>query len=206
MLDIANESRYDQYDLTIEKPKPLVPRALRLTVPERVDVHGAVRLPLDEAAVRGPGAVPARRSASRASRSRFLHSYVNPAHERRTREILQAELPGLWVTLSSEVCPEVREYERTTTTVANAYVQPLMDGYLGRMQAALKDEGFGGTIYLDHLGRRPDGDRDGAQVSGAAGRIRPGRRRDLRGAGRGRAPARAACCPSTWAAPPPRSA
>src|SRR6185295_8555252 len=68
--------------------------------------------------------------------------------ERRTREILQEEMPDLWVTLSSEVCPEVREYERTSTTVANAYVQPLMDTYLGRMQTALAAEGFRGTIYL----------------------------------------------------------
>jgi N-methylhydantoinase A len=147
VLDIANESRYDQYDLTIEKPLPLVPRALRLTVPERVDVHGAVRLPLDEAAVRG--LVPFLQAQNIASVAvAFLHSYVNPDHERRTREILQAALPGLWVTLSSEVCPEVREYERTSTTVANAYVQPLMDGYLGRMQALLTEEGFRGTIYL----------------------------------------------------------
>jgi N-methylhydantoinase A len=147
VLDIANESRYDQYDLTIEKPRPLVPRALRLTVPERVDVHGAVRLPLDEAAVRALAPfLRAERIESVAIA--YLHSYVNPAHERRTREILQEEMPGLWVTLSSEVCPEVREYERTSTTAANAYVQPLMDGYLGRMQAALKAEGFGGTIYL----------------------------------------------------------
>ena len=77
MLDIANESRYDQYDLTIEKPKPLVPRALRLTVPERVDVHGAVRLPLDEAAVRA--LVPFLREQRIESVAvAFLHSYVNP--------------------------------------------------------------------------------------------------------------------------------
>ena len=77
-----------------------------------------------------------------------MHSYVNPAHERRTREILKAALPDLWLTLSSEVCPEVREYERTSTAVANAYVQPLMDSYLERMQTALVAEKFAGTIYL----------------------------------------------------------
>jgi len=147
VLDIANESRYDQYDLAIEKPKPLVPRALRLTVPERVDVHGVVRLPLDEAAVKA--LVPFLKEQRVESVAvAFIHSYVNPSHERRTREILQQEMPDLWVTLSGEVCPEVREYERTSTTVANAYVQPLMDGYLGRMQASLAQEGFGGTIYL----------------------------------------------------------
>jgi N-methylhydantoinase A len=147
VLDIANESRYDQYDLTIEKPRPLVPRALRLTVPERVDVHGAVRLPLDEGAVKA--LVPFfKQKRIESIAVAFIHSYVNPSHERRTREILQREMPDLWVTLSSEACPEVREYERTSTTVANAYVQPLMDGYLGRMQAALAQEGLRGTIYL----------------------------------------------------------
>ena len=147
VLDIANESRYDQYDLTIEKPKPLVPRALRFTVPERMDVHGHVRLALDEKAVR----VAARKLEAEGAESvavAFMHAYANPAHERRTRDILKEELPGLWVTLSSEVCPEVREYERTSTAVANAYVQPLMDSYLERMQAALAAEKFAGTIYL----------------------------------------------------------
>jgi N-methylhydantoinase A len=147
ILDIANESRYDQYDLTIEKPKPLVPRALRFTVPERVDVHGNVRLALDEAAVRDTaGKLNADGVESVAIA--FMHSYVNPAHERRTRDILQEALPGLRITLSSEVCPEVREYERTSTAVANAYVQPMMDSYLERMQTALKAEQFAGTIYL----------------------------------------------------------
>ena len=147
VLDIANESRYDQYDLTIEKPRPLVPRRLRVTVPERMDVHGAVRLALDEAAVRA-AARQLKAEGVESVAVAYMHSYVNPAHERRTREILKDELPDLWVTLSSEVCPEVREYERTSTAVANAYVQPLMDSYLARMQAALAAEKFGGTVYL----------------------------------------------------------
>ncbi len=147
VLDIANESRYDQYDLTIEKPRPLVPRALRFTVAERMDVHGKVRLALDEAAVRAVATELGRRGIESVAVA-FMHAYVNPAHERRTREILVAEQPTLRVTLSSEVCPEVREYERTSTAVANAYVQPLMDSYLARMQAALAAEDFKGTIYL----------------------------------------------------------
>jgi len=147
VLDIANESRYDQYDLTIEKPQPLTPRALRFTVPERMDVHGRVRLALDEAAVREVAA-ELKRGGIESVAVAYLHSYANPAHEQRTRDILKAELPSIWVTLSSEVCPEVREYERTSTAVANAYVQPLMDSYLERMQRALKAEGFGGTVYL----------------------------------------------------------
>ena len=147
VLDIANESRYDQYDLTIEKPRPLVPRALRFTVPERLDVAGKVRLALDEAAV--TALAPELRARGIESVAvAYMHSYANPAHERRTRELLKAALPDLWVTLSSEVCPEVREYERTSTAVANAYVQPLMESYLARMQSALAAENFKGTIYL----------------------------------------------------------
>jgi N-methylhydantoinase A len=146
-LDIATESRYDQYDLTIEKPQPLVPRSLRFTVPERVDVHGKVRLALDEAAV--AERVAALRDAGIESVAIcFMHSYVNPAHEERTADVLRKAMPGLSITLSSEVCPEIREYERTSTAVANAYVQPLMDGYLARMDEALRVEQFRGAIYL----------------------------------------------------------
>src|SRR5690242_9174291 len=147
ILDIANESRYDQYDLTIEKPQPLVPRALRFTVPERVDVHGKVRLALDEAAVAAQVA-RLKDNGIEAVAICFMHSYMNPAHEQRTAEILAKAMPGLSITLSSEVCPEIREYERTSTAVANAYVQPLMDGYLARMDEALRVEQFRGAIYL----------------------------------------------------------
>jgi N-methylhydantoinase A len=147
VLDIASESRYDQYDLTIEKPPPLVPRSLRFTVPERVDVHGNVRLPLDEDAV--AVSVAALRDAGiEAVAICFLHSYVNPAHEQRAAAILKDAMPELNITLSSEVCPEIREYERTSTAVANAYVRPLMDGYLARMEDALRVEQFRGAIYL----------------------------------------------------------
>jgi N-methylhydantoinase A len=147
VLDIGTESRYDQYDLAIDKPKPLAPRALRFTVPERIDAHGAVRLPLDEAAVRA--LVPLLRAQNVESVAfAFLHSYVNPEHERRAAAILQQEMPGIRVTLSSAVCPEIREYERTSTAVANAYVQPLIDGYLARMAEALQVEQFRGAIYL----------------------------------------------------------
>jgi len=147
VLDIGTESRYDQYDLTIERPPPLVPRSLRFTVPERVDVHGKMRLALDEDAV--VARIAALRDASiEAVAICFLHSYVNPAHEQRAGAILKDAMPELSITLSSEVCPEMREYERTSTAVANAYVQPLMDGYLARMGDALRVEQFRGAIYL----------------------------------------------------------
>src|SRR3954467_4987902 len=146
-IEIANESRYDQYDLTIEKPQPLVPRSLRFTVPERVDVHGKVRLALDQSAVAAQVA-RLKDNGIEAVAICFMHSYVNPAHEQRTGEILKKAMPGLSITLSCEVCPEIREYERTSTAVANAYVQPLMDGYLARMDDALRHEQFRGAIYL----------------------------------------------------------
>ena len=147
VLEIGTESRYDQYDLSIRKPVPLVPRRLRLTVPERMDVDGGVRLILDEAAVHAL----APRLMAEAVESlaiAFIHGYANPAHELRAAAILAEALPGLRITLASEVCPEIREYERTSTAVANAYVQPLIEGYLARMQGALASAGFGGVLYL----------------------------------------------------------
>ncbi len=147
IIEIADEGRYDQYDIFIEKPRPLVPRALRFTVPERVDASGGVRLPLDEAAVQA--LVPDLVAADVASVAvAFMHAYAAPAHELRVREILAQRLPDLAISLSSEVCPEIREYERTSTTCANAYVQPLMAGYLGRLGAALAAHGFACPIYL----------------------------------------------------------
>jgi N-methylhydantoinase A len=147
ILDIASESRYDQYELALQRPVPLAPREHRFTVPERMDVHGAVRLPLDEEAV--AALVPSLRAERLESLAiAFLHSYANPAHERRAAEILRAAMPELALSLSSEVCPEIREYERTSTTTVNAYVQPLMERYLSRMQVLLAEAGFGGAIAL----------------------------------------------------------
>ena len=147
VIEIANEGRYDQYDLQIEKPRPLVPRAMRFTVPERIDARGGVRLPLDHDAVRA--LVPRLEAAGVESVAiAFLHAYANPAHEEETAAILTDAMPGVSITLASEVCPEIREYERTSTAVANAYVQPLMASYLTRMEAALAAQGFAGIAYL----------------------------------------------------------
>ncbi|MEA2780031.1 MAG: N-methylhydantoinase, partial [Rhodospirillaceae bacterium] len=147
VLDIADEGRYDQYDIFIDKPVPLVPRNRRFTVPERVDAQGAVLLPLDESAIHA--LLPALdRLEVESVAVAFLHAYANPAHERRLREILAQHRPGITLTLSCEVCPEVREYERTSTAVANAYVQPLMAGYLGRLGEAFAAAGFRCPIYL----------------------------------------------------------
>ena len=140
-LEIAHEHRFEQYDLYMERPEPLVPRHLRLTVPERVAADGSVLLPPDEDAVEA--LVPTLRQAGIESVGIcFLHSYINPDHERRVGEMLQAAMPELSVTLSSRVCPEIWEYERMSTTCANAYIQPLMAGYLHKLEEGLAETGL----------------------------------------------------------------
>jgi N-methylhydantoinase A len=147
VIAMGNESRYDQYDLNITLPEPLVPRYLRLGVPERLDNDGKVLLPLDEAAVRAlvPGL---RRERVQSVAVGFLHSFVKGDHERRVREILGEELPEISVSLSSEVSPEMREWERFSTAVANAYVQPLMARYLRGLEAGLRAQGLDAPVFL----------------------------------------------------------
>jgi N-methylhydantoinase A len=147
ILDIAYETRFDQYDVFIDKTEPLIPRYLRLSAPERVSVQGEVLLPLDEDAVRALLPVLDKEGVTSVAVG-FLHAYANDSHERRVREILNAERPDLLVTLSSEVCPEVREYERLTTASANAYVQPLMGRYLSRLKDELKARAFTCPVFL----------------------------------------------------------
>src|SRR5690349_17019504 len=130
-LEIAYEHRFEQYDLYMERPQPLVSRDLRLEVPERLAADGSTLLPLDEAALFGLVPLLQERDIEAVAIS-FLHSYVNPAHEERAREVLASMFPHLAITISSEVCREIREYERTSTAVANAYVLPMMERYLAR--------------------------------------------------------------------------
>ncbi len=146
-VEMAWEHRFEQYDIYMERPQPLVPRDLRFGVPERVASDGAVLLALDEAAVHR---VAAQLKAEKieAVAVCFLHSFTNEAHERRTGAILAEALPGVAISLSCEVCPEIREYERTSTTIANAYVLPRMAGYLGQLEADLKKEGIAGPLLL----------------------------------------------------------
>lgn len=147
VLEIGYESRYNQYDIMIEKPRPLVPRDRRLTVRERVDVNGRVLEPLDEDGV--AALIPElQRLGAESVAVGFLHAYANPAHEARVRELLAETIPGLSITLSSEACPEVREYERFSTTVANAYVRPLMESYLGRLKGRLESLGLSCPLLL----------------------------------------------------------
>ena len=144
---IGTEHRYDMYDIFIEKPEPLVPRNLRYGVRERVFDDGSVVVELDEGQVRSIAAELRERGIEAAAVS-FLHSFRNPDHERRVAEILAEEAPEITVSLSSEVAPEIREYERTSTTIANVYVRPLVERYLRGLEERLKRLGFDGSLYI----------------------------------------------------------
>jgi N-methylhydantoinase A len=146
-LAIAYESRYDQYDVFLEKAPPVVPRYLTLPVAERMDVRGQVLTPLDESAVDGL-IETLDRHAVEAVAIGFLHAYANPAHEKRVEALLRARRPDLYITLSSDVCPEMREYERLSTAACNAYVQPLMARYLRALQASLAAAGIAAPLLL----------------------------------------------------------
>ena len=148
ILEQGYEKRFDHYDLMIDRPQPLAPRTLRFTLRERLSADGEVLIPLDESQV---DALAARIIAedAKAVAIGFLHAYAHDAHERRVRELLQRRLPkDVTICISSEVAPEIREYERFSTTVANAYVRPLMAGYLHRLRDELKDMGLTAPLFL----------------------------------------------------------
>jgi N-methylhydantoinase A len=146
-LEIAYEHRFEQYDLYMERPEPLVSRDLRLEITERLAADGSELLPFEESSLEH--LLPRLRQRKiEAVAISFLHSYINPAHEERARDLLIRSLPGVAITLSSEVCREIREYERTSTVIANAYVLPMMDRYLARMQEGLRRIGVACPLLL----------------------------------------------------------
>ena len=140
-LEMAHENRFEQYDVMIDRPQPLVPRWLRLPVHERLDRDGRVLLPLDEASLEAALPVLDAHDVESVAVG-YLHAFVNPEHEQRTAEWLAQRRPGLSLTLASEVCPEIREFERLSTACANAYVRPLMARYLERLAGELRERGF----------------------------------------------------------------
>lgn len=146
-VEMAYENRFEQYDLNVERPAPLVPRELRFELNERVAASGKVLLALKEDGVAELAADLRKRSVESIAVG-FLHSYVNPEHEIRTRELLAKFLPDVTVTLSSEVSPEIREFDRFSTACANAYVQPLMSGYLQRLESELQNLGVSAPVFL----------------------------------------------------------
>ncbi len=147
ILEMGFEKRFEHYDVFMDKPAPLVPRPLRRTIRERVSGRGQVLLPLDTDQVREIG-WELKEADVEAIAVGLIHSYAFPDHERAIREILSEELPGVTICLSSDVCPEIREYERFSTTCANAYVRPLMSGYLLRLQDMLNERGIVCPLYL----------------------------------------------------------
>ncbi len=140
-VEMAYENRFEQYDINVDRPEPLVPRYLRWPVRERVGAYGQVLTPLDEASVAALIPLIDEHQIESVAVG-LIHAYANPAHERRVAEIIGAAKPDLPISLSSEVCPEIREYERQSTTCANAYVQTLMARYLTRLEQALREMGF----------------------------------------------------------------
>ncbi len=147
-VEIGREHRYDMYDLRMERPVPLAPRYLRFEVTERVLADGKVRTPLADKEVL---AISRRLldAGVEAVAVCLIHSYLNPAHERRIAKILAEAAPGLAVTASCDLVPEIREYERTSTVLANVYVKRIAENYLGRLQSKLAEQlGLRCSLYV----------------------------------------------------------
>jgi N-methylhydantoinase A len=145
--EIGTELRYDTYDLFMETPEPLVPRHWRYGVPERIGPDGEVISPLDEAAVAEVARQIAATEVTAVAIS-LLHGFRNPLHEKKIREIVLREAPDLVVCISSDVMPEIGEYERTSTTICNAYVLPVFNSYLRRLTQGLRDMGINKDLYM----------------------------------------------------------
>ncbi len=151
VIEMRTESRFEQYDLNLNLPDPLLPRHMRFTVPGRVNAKGEILVDLKRADIE----LVVDRIAEAGFDSvavGLIHSYLNPAHEQLVREVLLERIPGISVSISSEVSPQMREYERFNTVVANAYIKPLMASYLGRLEDRLKSEGANCRIFLMHSG------------------------------------------------------
>ena len=146
-VEIGREHRYELYDLDLELPKPLVPRHLRFDVPERVAADGAILETLDESSVRSLVA-ELRDKGIKAVAVCYLNSFRNPGHEQRTAEIIAEVAPQIRVSLSSEVVAEIREFQRTSTTLANVYVQERVADYLKQLQTRLHKIGFAGSFFV----------------------------------------------------------
>ena len=151
VIEMRTESRFEQYDLNLTLPEPLLARQMRYTVSERVDAKGNILIPLDRAEVEQ--VVQMIKAAGYESVAvGLLHSYLNDSHEKLVRDVLGELMPEAMVSISSEVSPQMREYERFNTVVANAYIKPLMKSYLGRLAGRLAGEGADCPIFLMHSG------------------------------------------------------
>ena len=147
VFEIARQIRPKLYDIFCQKPPPLIPRYLCYGVPERLDYAGRVLEALDEEAVRTVARQLARQQVSSVVVC-LLHSYANPAHEKRVGQIVRQEMPGVYISLSAELCPEMREYFRASTTAVNGVVLPIVNGYLEQLDRRLSDLGVGVGLHL----------------------------------------------------------
>jgi N-methylhydantoinase A len=205
LLDIGKEHRYDLFDLRLRFPEPVVSRTSRREIDERVHYHGGIEREIDLDEVRAAVADLVRSEAIEALAVCFLHSYANPAHERRAGTAIARDFPELHVSLSAEVAPFMREYERWTTTTVNAYAQPMVERYLRRLENGLGELGFagrlhimnssGGTVVPEMAGRFPVRLMESGPAAGV-----------LMSAHLSRRPAAGPTCwRSIWAAPPPKA-
>ncbi|MFA6264650.1 MAG: hydantoinase/oxoprolinase family protein [Pseudolabrys sp.] len=147
IYEIGRVNRPEAYNLFFQKHKPLIDRDMRFDIRERVDATGRVLIPLDEAQVLEVAGEAVKKGV-KAIAILFLHSYRNASHEKRAKEIVEKAFPDLFVTASHELSQEYREYERTSTTAANAYVGPRVRTYLGEMDKHLTETGFNGTFLV----------------------------------------------------------
>ena len=147
-----NRDRSQMYSLEYDVRLPLVPKRMRKGVPCRMNAAGEELQPLDEAAVRAAARELAEKWKVQAIAVCYLHAYRNPVHEQRTAEIIRAEWPDISVSISSDIVREYREYERTSTTVVNAYIQPIFRRYISALESAIQHQGFTGSFYITRSG------------------------------------------------------
>src|SRR6201994_1328218 len=156
VLEMREGLKGDRYDLRTPPPEPLVPRELRFGVRERLRPNGEVLTPLDVESL-GEAIAAIKQAGATSVAICFLHAYRNPAHELAASERLTRELPDVSISRSSDVLPQIKEYERVSTTVVNAYVQPIVRHYLERLEQRLVEAGFRGSLFiiLSHGGMAP---------------------------------------------------
>jgi N-methylhydantoinase A len=151
VIEMRTESRFEQYDLNLILPEPLLPRQRRYTVPGRMDANGAEIMALSRADIE-PVIAQIAAAGYESVAVGLIHSYLNDRHEKMVAELLSERLPHVMVSLSSEVSPQMREYERFNTVVANAYIKPLMKSYLDRLRDRLRSESVECDVFLMHSG------------------------------------------------------
>jgi N-methylhydantoinase A len=176
VIEMREGLKGDRYDLRSPPPEPLVPRELRFGVRERLKADGEVTIALDERSL-GEVIAAIKRAGVTSVAVCFLHSYLNPAHEVAAVERLARELPDVSISLSSDVLPQIKEYERVSTTIVNAYVEPLVRHYLTNLEQRLAEAGFKGSLFivLSHGGMAPVHEASrlaaGTVLSGPAGGV-----------------------------------